>query len=103
LLGCAITNSAISILLAEAEGNLSGFFISTSITLIFGEMLPLAICARYGLQVGSYTQFILYFFYYSLFIVSFPVATVIGRILGDDEGYFLSKSRIKKMFDIYEK
>lgn len=55
------------------------------------------------MQVGSYTRFLLYFFYYSLFIVSFPVATVIGRILGDDEGYFLSKSRIKKMFDIYEK
>ena len=40
LLGVAISNSAISILLAEAEGNLSGFFISTSLTLIFGEILP---------------------------------------------------------------
>jgi len=40
LLGVAISNSAISILLAEAEGNLSGFFISTALTLIFGEILP---------------------------------------------------------------
>lgn len=40
LLGCAITNSAVSILLAEAEGNLSGFFISTALTLMFGEILP---------------------------------------------------------------
>lgn len=40
LLGCAITNSAVSILLAEAEGDLSGFFISTALTLIFGEIIP---------------------------------------------------------------
>jgi hypothetical protein len=26
--------------LAEAEGNISGFFISTALTLIFGEILP---------------------------------------------------------------
>jgi metal transporter CNNM len=87
-------------LLAEAEGNISGFFISTSLTLVFGEMLPQAICNRYGVQTGSYTRYLLYFFYYALFLVSFPVATIIGRILGDDEGFFLSKSRIKKMFEI---
>jgi CBS domain containing-hemolysin-like protein len=40
LLGCAITNSAISILLAEAEGDISGFFISTALTLVFGEIIP---------------------------------------------------------------
>lgn len=40
LLGVAVSNSAISIVLAEAEGNLSGFFISTTLTLIFGEILP---------------------------------------------------------------
>ena len=40
LLGCAITNSAVSILLAEAEGDLSGFFISTVLTLMFGEIIP---------------------------------------------------------------
>lgn len=40
LLGVAIANSSISIVLAEAEGNLSGFFISTVLTLIFGEILP---------------------------------------------------------------
>jgi metal transporter CNNM len=40
LLGVAVANSSISIVLAEAEGNLSGFFISTVLTLIFGEILP---------------------------------------------------------------
>jgi metal transporter CNNM len=49
LLGCAITNSSISILMAEAEGNLSGFFISTTLTLIFGEILPQAIANRFTL------------------------------------------------------
>jgi CBS domain containing-hemolysin-like protein len=40
LLGCAITNSAISILLAEAEGDVTGFLVSTVLTLICGEIVP---------------------------------------------------------------
>ncbi len=103
LLGCVITNTSISILLAEAEGNLSGFFISTVLTMLFGEIIPQALCNRFGLLIGAYSRFILYFFYYTLYIATYPIAAVIDRVLGDDEGNFLSKSRMKKLFEQYEK
>jgi len=103
LFGCAVTNSGISILLAEAEGNISGFFISTALTLILGEILPQAVSNRYPLQIGAYTRYLLYFFYYAMFIVAFPVSAIIGKILGDGESTLLSKSRMKRMFEMYEK
>lgn len=103
LLGCSITNTSISILMAEAEGDLSGFLISTVLTMLFGEIFPQALCNRFGLQIGAYSRLILYFFYYALYIVTYPIAAVIDKVLGDDEGNFLSKSRMKKLFEQFEK
>lgn len=99
LLGCAITNSAISIFLAEAEGNLSGFFISTTLTLLFGEMIPQTLCNRFDLQIAAYSRYLLYFFFYILYIATYPIAAIIDKVLGDEEGNFLSKSRMKKLFE----
>ncbi len=103
LTGVSIANSAISIFLAEAEGDLSGFFISTTLTLIFGEMLPQAVANRYPLEVAYYSRFLLYTTYYLLFLVTFPVSAVIGKVLGEDAGTYLNKSQMKKLFEQYEK
>lgn len=89
--------------MAEAEGNLSGFFISTVLTMLFGEIIPQALCNRFGLQIGAYSRHILYFFYYTLFLFTYPIAAIIDKVLGDDEGTFLSKSRMKKLFEQFEK
>jgi len=103
LLGVSIANSGISIFLAEAEGNLSGFFISTTLTLIFGEILPQAIATRYTLQVASLSRFLLYPMLYLLYIISFPISAVIDKLIGEDGGTFLSKSQMKKLFEQHEK
>lgn len=102
LFGCVITNTCISVLMADIEGDLSGFLISTSIVVIFGEILPQALCTKYTLEIGYYTRFLLYFFYYALFVASFPIAAILDKVLGEEDGTYLSKARMKRLFEQYE-
>jgi metal transporter CNNM len=69
------------------------------LTLLFGEIIPQALCNRYALLIGAYSRFLLYFFYYTLYIVTYPIAAVIDKVLGEDDGTFYSKSRMKKLFE----
>ncbi len=38
-----------------------------------------------------------------MYIITFPLAAIIDKILGEDGRTFLSKSQMKKMFSQYEK
>lgn len=53
LLGNVSVNSLLSIILAEISSGLVGFFTSTPLIVIFGEIVPQALCSRYNLVIGS--------------------------------------------------
>lgn len=95
-------NSAISILMADIEGSLSGFLLSTALIVVFGEILPQVLMNRYPILLSYYSRYILYFYFAVTFIFSYPLGVVINKILGEDEGNLLSKSRMKKLFEKYE-
>jgi metal transporter CNNM len=40
LLGVAITNTSLSVLMASVEGDIAGFLISTAVIAVFGEIVP---------------------------------------------------------------
>jgi CBS domain containing-hemolysin-like protein len=103
LLMVAMTNSAVAIIMADIEGNLSGFLISTALIVIFGEILPQSLVTRHPLTIGYYSLYLMYFFFFVCFIICYPIAAILDKIFGEDEGNFLSKSRMKKMFEHYEK
>ena len=62
LLGNVAVNSYLSILLSTLTSGLVGFFVSTFLILIFGEIIPQATCSRYALQVHFGTNIILIYF-----------------------------------------
>ena len=37
------------------------------------------------------------------FVISFPIAAILDKALGHDGGNFLSKNKMKRMFEMYEK
>ena len=43
----------LSIIMADFAGGLTGFFVSTFVIVIFGEIIPQASCSRYALEVSS--------------------------------------------------
>lgn len=37
------------------------------------------------------------------FVIAFPIAAILDKVLGHDGGNFLSKNKMKRMFEMYEK
>ena len=103
LLGNVTVNSALSILLGDLTSGLVGLVVSTSIITIFGEIVPQAICSRYSLFVGAHTTWIIYFFMFVTFPISFPISAILDKVLGEEVGNVLSKSQMKRMFEMLEK
>jgi CBS domain containing-hemolysin-like protein len=98
LLMIALMNSAISILMADIEGNISGFLLLHPSFVIFCEIIPQSLVNRYPIIIGYYSRYIMWFYFCVTFIFVWPVGVVLDRIFGEEEGNLLSKSMMKKLF-----
>jgi len=103
LLMIALMNSAISILMADIEGNISGFLLSTSLIVIFAEILPQALVNRHPIVIGYYSRYVMWLFFGMFFLISYPISAILEKLLGEEEGNVMSKNRMKKLFEYYEK
>lgn len=86
LLGNVAVNSLLSILMADMTSGLVGFFSSTILIVIFGEIIPQASCSRHALLIGYYTIYITKFFMLVLFFAAYPLGLLLDYALGDDLG-----------------
>ena len=101
LLGNVAVNCLLSILMADKTSGLVGFFVSTSIIVIFGEIIPQSVCSRYGLAVGYYTMWIVWLLLIFLFPISWPISLLLDWILGREIGTIYSRKELKKLVEIH--
>jgi metal transporter CNNM len=83
LLGNVLVNSTTTILL---DTLISGGLAVASATLaivIFGEIIPQAICSRHGLEVGSRTIVLTRLFMIATCPIAFPLSKLLDIILGE--------------------
>lgn len=72
--------------MADMTSGLVGFFSSTILIVIFGEIIPQAACSRYALMVGYYTRHVVRFFIAIFYPFAFPLGWCLDKALGDDLG-----------------
>lgn len=53
--------------------------ISAISIVLFAQILPLAISTRYGLELGSKTIYLTYFFIFITLPVSYPLSYLLGK------------------------
>ncbi|KAI0243475.1 hypothetical protein L0F63_006641 [Massospora cicadina] len=77
-------------ILVQSLGWGSGAFsvlLSTLLTLIFGEVVPQAICSRHGLQIGAaFAWPVQILIWIMQFCVAYPVASLLDWMLGESHG-----------------
>ena len=57
LLGNVITNETLPIVLDhDVRGGWFAVFASTTLIVIFGEIIPQSVCAKYGLAIGAWSS-----------------------------------------------
>uniref|UniRef100_A0A4W3GXL1 Metal transporter n=1 Tax=Callorhinchus milii TaxID=7868 RepID=A0A4W3GXL1_CALMI len=101
LLGNVLVNTTLTILLDDLTGSGLGAVLASTIGIVlFGEIVPQALCSRHGLAVGSNTIVLTKFFMVLTFPLAFPISKVLDVVLGQEIGTVYSREKILEMLRV---
>ena len=86
--------------MADIAGGAVGLIASTALIVVFGEIVPQAICTRHGVVVGSYLSILLWITIAVTFVFAFPISAILDKVLDEEVGMVMTKTKMKKFFDI---
>jgi len=102
LLGNVLVNNTLTIFLDTLTGG-GGMVAVIGATLgivIFGEIIPQAICSRHGLAVGAKTIILTKFFMAITSPLSFPISKILDCILGSEIGTVYNRERLMELLRV---
>ncbi|XP_075996307.1 metal transporter CNNM4-like isoform X2 [Genypterus blacodes] len=103
LLGNVLVNTTLTILLDDLIGSGLGAVVASTVGIvIFGEIVPQALCSRHGLAVGANTIVLTKFFMLLTFPVSFPVSKLLDVLLGQEIGTVYNREKLVEMLKVTE-
>lgn len=101
LLGNVLVNSTLTILLDEVlPSGIYAVIASTLTIVLFGEIIPQAICSRHGLLVGAWTIPFTIFFMIITFPLSMPLSLILNLILGKEIGSVYNRDQLLKLLHV---
>ncbi|KAM6902946.1 metal transporter CNNM4 isoform 2-T2 [Xenentodon cancila] len=103
LLGNVLVNTTLTILLDDLIGSGLGAVVASTVGIvIFGEIVPQALCSRHGLAVGANTILVTKFFMLLTFPLSFPVSKLLDVLLGQEIGTVYNREKLVEMLKVTE-
>ncbi|XP_076140137.1 metal transporter CNNM4 [Alosa pseudoharengus] len=103
LLGNVLVNTTLTIMLDELIGSgLGAVAASTVGIVIFGEIVPQALCSRHGLAVGANTIQLTKFFMLATFPLSYPISRLLDCVLGQEMGNVYNREKLVEMLKVTE-
>ncbi|KAH8920535.1 DUF21-domain-containing protein [Atractiella rhizophila] len=102
LLSNVIVNESLPIFLDSIlGGGIAAIAISTTMIVIFGEIIPQSVSVRYGLSIGSKAAPFVLILMYITAPISWPIAKLLDWILGHDEGTTYKKAELKTFVSLH--
>ncbi|NXW83196.1 CNNM4 protein, partial [Alopecoenas beccarii] len=103
LLGNVLVNTTLTIFLDDLIGSGIGAVVASTIGIvIFGEIVPQALCSRHGLAVGANTLVVTKFFMMVTFPLSYPISKLLDCILGQEIGTVYNREKLVEMLKVTE-
>lgn len=102
LLGNVLVNNSLTIMLDNITGGggLIAIIGSTFGIVVFGEIIPQAVCSRHGLAVGAKTLGITKFFMLLTSPLSFPISKLLDLLLGEELGTVYNRARLIELLRV---
>ncbi|XP_036382975.1 metal transporter CNNM4 isoform X2 [Megalops cyprinoides] len=103
LLGNVLVNTTLTILLDDLIGSGLGAVVASTIGIvIFGEIVPQALCSRHGLAVGANTILLTKLFMLLTFPLSYPISKLLDCVLGQEIGTVYNREKLVEMLKVTE-
>ncbi|XP_066506904.1 metal transporter CNNM4 isoform X2 [Hoplias malabaricus] len=103
LLGNVLVNTTLTIFLDDLIGSGLGAVVASTVGIvIFGEIVPQALCSRHGLAVGANTIMVTKLFMLLTFPLSFPVSKLLDCVLGQEIGTVYNREKLVEMLKVTE-
>lgn len=102
LIGNVAINAALSIFLGSIASGFTAGLAATGLIVVFGEITPQAVFARYALSLGAKTAWIVHIFIFILYPIAWPIAWLLDKALGKEMATVYSKQELMKIIEEHE-
>ncbi|XP_051923052.1 metal transporter CNNM4-like isoform X2 [Hippocampus zosterae] len=103
LLGNVLVNTTLTILLDDLTASGVGAVVASTVGIvIFGEIVPQALCSRHGLAVGANTILVTKLFMLLTFPLSWPISKILDCALGQEIGTVYNREKLVEMLKVTE-
>ncbi|CAI9092303.1 OLC1v1027502C1 [Oldenlandia corymbosa var. corymbosa] len=75
--------------------------ISVTLILAFGEIIPQAVCSRYGLSIGAKLSPLVRLLVIVVFPLSYPISKLLDSLLGKQHSALLRRAELKTLVDLH--
>lgn len=102
LLGNVVINESLPIFLDSAiGGGIAAILISTTMIVIFGEIIPQAVCAKHGLSIGAHCAPFVLLLMYLFAPIAWPIAKLLDWVLGAHDEHTYKKAELKSFLQFH--
>ncbi|KAL5746420.1 hypothetical protein ACOSP7_027566 [Xanthoceras sorbifolium] len=101
LIGNAMAMEALPIFIDALLPAWGAILISVTLILAFGEIIPQALCSRYGLRVGAKLSVLVRLIVIVLFPISYPISKLLDLLLGKRHSALLRRAELKTLVDMH--
>ncbi|XP_012079460.1 DUF21 domain-containing protein At2g14520 [Jatropha curcas] len=75
--------------------------ISVTLILLFGEIIPQAVCSRYGLAIGAAVAPIVQVLVWICFPLAYPISKLLDYLLGEGHDALFRRAELKTLVDFH--
>ncbi|KAL7668696.1 hypothetical protein ACOME3_009387 [Neoechinorhynchus agilis] len=97
LLGNVLVNTITTIMLDELTNGIYAVTLSTMAIVIFGEIIPQAICSRHGLRVGAATVLWMKLVILMTYVLAKPLSFILDKVLGEEAGSAYTRGQVVEL------
>lgn len=102
LIGNVLVNNTLAIYMGEMFTGTVAVIVATALVVVFGEILPQAICSRYALEIGAKAAPLFRVFMAALYVICKPLSMAMDYFLGPEPPIRHSKFEIGEMIRDHE-
>ncbi|MAZ56628.1 hypothetical protein CL653_02465 [bacterium] len=102
LLGNVAVNAILSVFLSSIASGIVAATTSTVLIFLFGEIIPQAVISRYAVSFGSKLAPIVRLLMFVSFPITFPIAYLLDKLLGDEIPSVYSHREIMELISEHE-